>query len=148
MAPTISFVVFPPAFVALLCCYIVHFYQPASWETFLLQCHVRFFDFEFYLFLFFLCRQTWAVRTMASSQTFEFYTDRHPASGRPSGKIFLFFSTRLNRRRFKLVRYFTCLLFVFSILLTFKLTLAKSRLLGRCVLSILQRSLCFDLIIR
>ena len=61
---------------------------------------------------------------------------------------FSFFSTRLNRRRFKLVRYFTCLLFVFSILLTFKLTLAKSRLLDRCVLSILQRSLCFDLIIR
>lgn len=87
---------FPPAFVALLCCYIVHFYQPASWETFLLQCHVRFFDFEFYLLLFFLCRQTWAVRTMASSQTIEFYTDRHPASGRSSGKIFFSFQHALT----------------------------------------------------
>ena len=33
---------------------------------------------------------------MASSQTFEFYTDRHPASGRPSGKIFFSFQHALK----------------------------------------------------
>lgn len=74
---------FPPALHRLCCTFHITHRFIAKLYRF----STRSFDLQLCNLLFLLSRQAWASRKMASAQTSQFYSHRHPASSRPSGKI-------------------------------------------------------------